>query len=59
MKIHDNLLKFMKILKSMKIYGYICLEERRSVIFYIPKKETPHISVLQKEIHRVNKENGN
>ena len=49
----------------MKIYGIeeshehvwgICFEKRKWVIFYILKKWTPHISVLQREINCLNRE---
>ena len=73
LKIYENRCKPLKIYehlwKSMKIYGspwnpwtwmgYICLEKRRWVISYILRIWTPHISVIQREIIRLNIKNEN
>ena len=73
MKIYENLWKSMiinrrtmkihkiswKWMKSITYMGSICFEKGRWVIFYILNTETPHISVLQREINCVNRENGN
>ena len=39
--------------------GYILSGKRRWVIFYVLRKQTPPISVFQREINRLNRENGN
>ena len=39
--------------------GYIWFEKRRWVIFYILRGYMPHMSVLQREINRLNRENWN
>ena len=63
MKIYGKLLKSMKIYenlwKSMKIQRYMCSEKGTWVIFYILNIQTPHISVLQREINCLNTENEN
>lgn len=55
--------------KSRKIYenqwnpwtcmGYICLGERRWVILYLLRIETPHTSVLQRELNCLSREDEN
>ena len=63
MKIYENLWKsitiYEHIMKSMKIQGYMCSEKRKWVIFYILNISTPHISVLQREINSLNREDAN
>ena len=70
MKIYEHQWKSMKInrktikinenlWKSITYMGSICFEKRRRVIFHILNTETPHISVLQREINCLNRENEN
>ena len=60
MKIDEKSMKFHENPWNPCTYmGYICFGKRRWVIFYILKKYTPRISVLQREINWWNRENGN
>ena len=60
MKIYENLWKSMKIYGMHNIYGiYLFWKKKMGYIFYILNTETPHISVLQREINYLNRENGN
>ena len=57
MKIYENL---NESIKSMNMYGiYLFRQKRRWVIFYILRIYTPRISVLQREINCLNRENEN
>ena len=56
MKINRNLCKLMKFIEYM---GCICFEQRKLILFYILNIYTPHISVLQREINCLNRENEN
>jgi hypothetical protein len=46
-------------MKYMNMYGIYVFWKKNMVIFYILNKETSHISVFQKEIDCLNKENEN
>ena len=46
-------------MKSMNIYGIYLFWKKNMVILYVLNKLAPHISVLQKEINYLNKENEN
>ena len=73
MKINENVWKSMKstqnlwksikknenLWKSMNMFEIYLFRKRRWVIFYILRRWTPHISVLQREINCLNRENTN
>ena len=61
--IYENPCKSLKIYEilwnPLRYMGYICFKKIRWIIFYILRTCTPHISVLQREINCLNRENKN